>query len=76
MVVDYQALFNIAMTLIIFLAGWLLKGLTDAVKRLDDDVRAIPVQYVSKEDYRHDLSDIKRLLTRIDEKIDNKADKG
>lgn len=73
--VDYQQLFNIAMTLIVFLAGWVLKGITDAVKRLDDDVRAIPLQYVAKEDYRHDLRDIKDLLSRIDGKLDSKADK-
>lgn len=72
---DYQPLFNIAMTLIVFLAGWVLKGITDAVKRLDDDLRAIPLQYVAKEDYRHDLGDIKDLLRRIDAKLDSKADK-
>ena len=74
--VDYQALFNVALTIAAFLAGWVLNGITKALDRLDADVRAMPVNYVSKTDYRADLSEIKSLLQRIDEKLDAKADKG
>lgn len=72
---DYQILFNVAFTLSAFLAGWVLNSITATVRRLDEDVRAMPINYVSKIDYRNDLQDIKALLTRIDEKLDGKADK-
>ena len=73
--VDYQVLFNLAITLVIFLAGWVLKSITAAVERLDLDVRAMPSNYVSKADYRSDLQEIKSLLTRISDKLDDKVDK-
>jgi len=72
---DYQVLFNVAFTLAAFLAGWVLNNITRSVQRLDDDVRALPINYVSKEDYRHDLSEIKALLQHIANKLDGKADK-
>jgi hypothetical protein len=72
---DYQILFNIAATLAGFLGGWVLKGIRDDMRRLDEDVRAMPMTYVSKTDYRNDLSDIKALLVRIESKLDGKADK-
>jgi hypothetical protein len=73
---DYQVLFNVAFTVAVFLAGWVLSGITKALDRLDADVRSMPVTYVSKADYRDDISEIKSLLRTIDVKLDNKADKG
>lgn len=72
---DYQVLFNAAITLAAFLGGWVLNNITKALDRLDTDVRGMPTSYVSKIDYRSDLHDIKALLTRIDDKLDGKADK-
>ena len=67
--------FNIVITLAGFLGGWVLTNITKAVERLDTDVRQMPVNYVTKADYRNDLRDIKDLLSRIDSKLDGKADK-
>ncbi len=72
---DYQVLFNIAVTLAAFLGGWVLNSITKAVERLDMDVRAMPVNYVTKEDYRSDIRELKDLLERIDNKLDRKVDK-
>lgn len=72
---DYQVLFNAAITLAAFLGGWVLNNITKALDRLDTDVRGMPSSYVSKVDYRNDLHDIKALLVRIDDKLDSKADK-
>lgn len=72
---DYQVLFNIALTLAAFLGGWVLNNITKALDRLDKDVRDMPISYVTKADYRSDLHDIKTLLTRIDDKLDGKVDK-
>jgi hypothetical protein len=73
--VDYQTLFNAAMFLAVGTGGWIVGRFTRALDRLDSDVRALPDKYVSKVDYRNDLSDIKNLLTRIEGKLDGKADK-
>lgn len=72
---DYQVLFNIALTLASFLAGWVLNNITKAMDRLDKDVRSLPEKYVAKDDYQRDLHEIKEILVRIDNKLDGKVDK-
>jgi len=73
--VDYQVLFNIAVTAAAFFGGWILSRIYSAIDRLDDDVRDLPKVYVSKDDYREDLREIKDLLGAIFKRLDNKADK-
>jgi hypothetical protein len=72
---DYQVLFNIAVTVAAFFGGWVLNRIYTAIDRLDDDVRDLPKVYVSKDDYREDLREIKELLGAIFKRLDNKADK-
>jgi cell fate (sporulation/competence/biofilm development) regulator YmcA (YheA/YmcA/DUF963 family) len=73
--VDYQVLFNLAVTVAAFFGGWILSRIYTAIDRLDDDVRDLPKVYVSKDDYREDLREIKDLLGAIFKRLDNKADK-
>lgn len=72
---DYQVLFNIVVMLCGFMGGYILNGIRSAITSLDRDIRAMPATYVSKVDYRNDIKDIKDILTRIDGKLDHKADK-
>ena len=72
---DSQTFFNIALGLIAFLGGWVLNNITKAIERLDTDVRAMPSTYVSKDDYRRDIDDIKEMLGKIFDKLDAKVDK-
>jgi len=72
---DYQVLFNVAVTAAAFFGGWILSRIYSAIDRLDDDVRDLPKVYVSKDDYREDLREIKDLLGAIFKRLDNKADK-
>jgi hypothetical protein len=72
---ESQQLFNIALGLAAFLGGWVLNNITKAIERLDTDVRAMPATYVSKDDYRRDIDDIKEMLGKIFEKLDHKVDK-
>jgi len=72
---ESQQLFNIALGLAAFLGGWVLNNITKAIERLDLDVRALPTTYVSKDDYRRDIDDIKEMLAKIFDKLDTKADK-
>lgn len=72
---DEQRVFNIAIGLVAFFGGWVLNNITKAIERLDADVRAMPVTYVSRDDYRTDAREIKELLGKIFDKLDHKVDK-
>lgn len=72
---DYQVLFNIAMTIAAFFGGWILSRIYSSIDRLDTDVRKMPTVYVAKEDYRGDMRDIKEMLNKIFDRLDDKADK-
>jgi hypothetical protein len=72
---DYQVLFNIAVAIAGFFGGWTLNRIYIAIDRLDGDVRAMPHNYVSKDDYKADIREMRELLGKIFDKLDNKADK-
>ena len=72
---DTQQFINVALGLVAFLGGWVLNNISRAIERLDTDVRAMPTSYVSKDDYRHDIYEVKEMLGKIFDKLDNKVDK-
>lgn len=72
---DYQVLFNIAVGLAGVFGGWVLNRIYSAIDRLDKDVRDMPLRYVTKEDYRRDIDELKDICKQIFKKLDNKADK-
>jgi cell fate (sporulation/competence/biofilm development) regulator YmcA (YheA/YmcA/DUF963 family) len=72
---DYQVLFNIAVATAGFFGGWTLNRIYLAIDRLDNDVRSLPLNYVTRDDYRSDMRDIKDMLGKIFDKLDNKVDK-
>lgn len=72
---DYQILFNIAVAVAGFFGGWTLNRIYQAIDRLDNDVRGMPLNYVNRDDYRADLVDIKGMLGKIFDRLDNKVDK-
>ena len=59
--------------------GWVLKVIWDAVRTLQDDMKEIErdlhVNYISKDDYKADIAEIKDILKQIFAKLDTKADK-
>ena len=72
---DYQVLFNIAITIAGFFGGWTLNRIYMAIDRLDGDVRNMPLTYVTRDDYRADMRDVKDMLGKIFDKLDSKVDK-
>ena len=72
---DYQVLFNIAVAIAGFFGGWTLNRIYIAIDRLDGDVRSMPHNYVSRDDYKADIREMRDLLGKIFDKLDNKADK-
>ena len=72
---DTQQIFDIIIGLSAFMGGWILNNITKAIERLDSDVRDMPKNYVTKEDYHRDIDEIKDICKQIFNKLDNKADK-
>ena len=70
-----QILFNIAVGVAGMFGGWILNNISRSIERLDKDVRAMPLTYVTRVDYRADIDEIKSMLMRINDKLDDKADK-
>lgn len=72
---DNQVLFNVAVALAGFLGGWVLNNVSKSIERLDVDVRAMPHMYVTREDYKDDMREIKDMLGKIFDRLDSKQDK-
>lgn len=72
---DLQILFNIAVGLAGAFGGWILSNIYRSIERLDADVRALPHTYVTRDDYKEDIREVKTLLNKMMDKLDGKADK-
>jgi len=72
---DAQILFNIVVGVAGMFGGWILNNISRSIERLDKDVRNMPLTYVTRADYRADIDEIKTILGRIWDKLDDKADK-
>ena len=72
---DTQNLFNIAIAIAGFLGGWVLNNISKSLTRLDEDVREMPLMYVSKDDYRADITEIKGMLAEIYKELRDKANR-
>lgn len=72
---DMQVLFNIILGVAAFLGGWTVNNLTRSIERLDKDIRNMPLTYVTQTTYQRDIDDIKNMLGKIFDKLDEKMDK-
>ena len=72
---EYQVMFNIGVALVGFTGGWMVNRVFVLLDRIDQDMKAIPMQYVAKEDYREDIREIKEMLGAIFKRLEGKADK-
>jgi hypothetical protein len=72
---DNQQIFNIVVSIAGFLAVYVFNNTTKQIQRLEDKLNELPKEYVAKDDYRSDITEIKSILKQIFDKLDNKADK-
>lgn len=72
---ETQLVVNIVLGVAAFLGGWVLNNISKAIERLDADVRSMPHNYVSKNDYQRDIDDMKSSLREIYELLRSKQDK-
>jgi cell fate (sporulation/competence/biofilm development) regulator YmcA (YheA/YmcA/DUF963 family) len=72
---DVQQLFNAIVSIAGFLAVYVINTLTRQITKLEDKINQMPHEYVIKDDYRSDITEIKDILKQIFNKLDNKQDK-
>lgn len=74
-----QNLFNLISGGIMAVTGWFARELWTAVKELKSDLaklrEELPKVYVTKDDFREDMREIKDMLSKIFDRLDHKADK-
>jgi cell fate (sporulation/competence/biofilm development) regulator YmcA (YheA/YmcA/DUF963 family) len=72
---DAQTLINISLAAAGFLGGWVLNSLSRSIIRIEDRISEMPLIYVTRDDYRRDIDEVKSMLNRIFDKLEDKVDK-
>lgn len=74
-----QELFNILVMGVGGLGGWVLKAVWEAIRDLKNDVKdlghEVHVGYVRRDDFLDAIDRIETMVSRIFDKLDDKADK-
>ena len=72
---DNQQIFNIVVSIAGFLAVYVFNNTPKQIQRLEDKLNELPKEYVAKDDYRSDITEIKSILKQIFDKLDDKVSK-
>ena len=76
---DNQSLFNLVAGTVLTVTGWFARELWTAVKELKSDLAKLredlPRTYVAREDYKQDIRELKEMISKLFDKLDNKSDK-
>lgn len=76
---DNQQLFNLVVSVAGFLVIFVFYQVMQRLQKLEDNLSALekqlPHDYVTKNDYRADIKEVKDILRQIFDKLDGKADK-
>lgn len=74
-----QDIINLAFGAAASVLGWFARELWSAVKDLKGDLaklrEELPKTYVTRDDFKEDIRDIKDMLTKLFDRLDHKADK-
>lgn len=74
-----QDMINLMITISGAVFGWILRVVWESIRKLQDEMnefqREVHTSYVSKDDYRQDIIEVKEILKQIFDKLDRKADK-
>lgn len=72
---DAQLIVNILFGVAGAFGGWILNSLSRSIIKIEDRIADMPLLYVTKDDYKADINEIKGMLGRIFDKLDSKVDK-
>ena len=74
-----QTVINGLLAVVLAGIGWAARELWGAVKRLREDLQrievALPTNYVRKDEFAEGIKELKEMLGKIFDRLDNKADK-
>ena len=74
-----QMLINILGGVLVASLGFIIKTLWDGQQKIKQDITAweryMPDTYVRRDDYKDDIAEIKKMLSAIFDKLDQKVDK-
>ena len=70
-----QQTINLILGACMAVAGWFARELWTAVQDLKNDLSKLPTIYVARLDYKDDMREVKEMLGKIFDKLDNKVDK-
>jgi len=77
--IDPQTMINLIGGVVLAGIGWFARQVWEAVKELRSDLHELevnlPSHYVKRVDYAADLAEIKALLQKIFDRLEQKADK-
>jgi hypothetical protein len=73
--VEPQFLINILFAAAGAAFGWILNSISRSIVRIEDRISEIPMIYVNRDDYRSDIQDIKGMLGKIFDRLDDKVSK-
>jgi len=76
---EMQSLIDAGLGLIMAVLGWFARELWAAVKDLKTDLSKLredlPKEYVAKDDYRQDIRELKEIMNKVFDRLENKVDK-
>ena len=55
--------------------GWILNIISRSIVRIEDRISEMPMVYVNRDDYRSDITEIKAMLGKIFDRLEQKADR-
>ena len=74
-----QDLINAGLVTAASVSGWFARELWAAVKDLKADLaklrEELPRAYITRDDYKEDIREIKAMLTKLFDRLDHKVDK-
>jgi hypothetical protein len=73
--VEPQFLINILFATAGAAFGWILNSISRSIVRIEDRIAEMPIMYVNRDDYRADIHEIKGMLGKIFDRLDQKADR-
>jgi len=76
---EMQNLINLGVAIGMAVIGWFARELWAAVKDLKSDLSKLredlPKEYVAKDDYRQDIRELKEIMNKVFDRLENKVDK-
>jgi hypothetical protein len=76
---ELQNIIDISLGVAMAVIGWFAREMWGAVKELKSDLSKLredlPKSYVVKDDYREDIRELKEIMNKVFDRLDNKADK-